>query len=217
MKLELLHISKQYGKKTAVEDMSLVLTNGVWRISGNSKCGKTTLLRLITGSVKPTEGKLFYNERNIFEDYSQYKAVLGYLPQHFKPDHLFTVKEYLNYISAYKGLSKKQTKRRTAEALGALRLWEVRDKKIARLSRGMRQRVGMAQAVLNKPKVLVLDEPSAYLDEREENLFYELAGEFLQDRIVIITERSSLDETRSRCEEVADWNLTMKNGKVGSI
>ena len=86
MKLELLHISKQYGKKKAVEDMSLVLTNGVWRISGNSKCGKTTLLRLITGSVKPTEGKLFYNERNIFEDYSQYKAVLGYLPQHFKPD-----------------------------------------------------------------------------------------------------------------------------------
>ena len=83
MKLELLHISKQYGKKKAVEDMSLVLTNGVWRISGNSKCGKTTLLRLITGSVKPTEGKLFYNERNIFEDYSQYKAVLGYLPQHF--------------------------------------------------------------------------------------------------------------------------------------
>lgn len=112
---------------------------------------------------------------------------------------------------------KKQTKRRTAEALGALRLWEVRDKKIARLSRGMRQRVGMAQAVLNKPKVLVLDEPSAYLDEREENLFYELAGEFFQNRIVIITERSSLDETRSRCEEVADWNLTMKNGKVGSI
>lgn len=81
----------------------------------------------------------------------------------------------------------------------------------------MRQRVGMAQAVLNKPKVLVLDEPSAYLDEREENLFYELAGEFFQNRIVIITERSSLDETRSRCEEVADWNLTMKNGKVGSI
>ena len=207
MKLELLHISKQYGKKTAVEDMSLVLTNGVWRISGNSKCGKTTLLRLITGSVKPTEGKIFYNERNIFEDYTQYKAVLGYLPQHFEPDHVFTVKEYLNYISAYKGLSKKQTKRRTA----------VRDKKIARLSRGMRQRVGMAQAVLNKPKVLVLDEPSAYLDEREENLFYELAGEFFQNRIVIITERSSLDETRSRCEEVADWNLTMKNGKVGSI
>ena len=180
-------------------------------------CGKTTLLRLITGSVKPTEGKIFYNERNIFEDYTQYKAVLGYLPQHFELDHVFTVKEYLNYISAYKGLSKKQTKRRTAEALGALRLWEVRDKKIVRLSRGMRQRVGMAQAVLNKPKVLVLDEPSAYLDEREENLFYELAGEFLQDRIVIITERSSLDETRSRCEEVADWNLTMKNGKVGSI
>ena len=105
MKLELLHISKQYGKKTAVEDMSLVLTNGVWRISGNSKCGKTTLLRLITGSVKPTEGKIFYNERNIFEDYTQYKAVLGYLPQHFELDHVFTVKEYLNYISAYKGLS----------------------------------------------------------------------------------------------------------------
>ena len=153
----------------------------------------------------------------MFEDYSQYKAVLGYLPQHFEPDHVFTVKEYLNYISAYKGLSKKQTKRRTAEALGALRLWEVRDKKIARLSKGMRQRVGMAQAVLNRPEVLVLDEPSAYLDEREENLFYELAGEFFQDRIVIITERSSLDEARSRCEEVADWNLTMKSGKVGSI
>ena len=140
MKLELLHISKQYGKKTAVEDMSLVLTNGVWRISGNSKCGKTTLLRLITGSVKPTEGKIFYNERNIFEDYTQYKAVLGYLPQHFELDHVFTVKEYLNYISAYKGLSKKQTKRRTAEALGALRLWEVRRSEERRVGKECRSR-----------------------------------------------------------------------------
>ena len=217
MKLELLHISKQYGKKTAMEDTSFVLTNGVWRISGNSKCGKTTLLRILTGSVKPTEGKIFYNEKNIFEAYPQYKAVLGYLPQHFEPDRVFTVREYLNYISAYKGLSKKQTKRRTAEALGALRLWEVRDKKIARLSKGMRQRVGMAQAVLNRPGVLVLDEPSADLDEREKSLFYELAGKFFKDCIVIIAERSSLDEADSRLGELADWNLTMKNGKIGSI
>ena len=135
-------------------------------------------------------------------------------PEHAPIDWIITFSPNAFFLLA---APEKQTKRRTAEALGALRLWEVRDKKIVRLSRGMRQRVGMAQAVLNKPKVLVLDEPSAYLDEREENLFYELAGEFLQDRIVIITERSSLDETRSRCEEVADWNLTMKNGKVGSI
>lgn len=217
MKLELSNLSKQYGKKTALQNTSVVFTEGIWRISGNAKCGKTTLLRLLTGSVKPTEGKIFYNERTIFEDYSQYKAILGYLPQHFEPDRVFTVKEYLNYISAYKGLSKKQTKRRVAQTLGALRLWEVRDKKIARLSKGMRQRVGMAQAVLNRPKVLVLDEPSAYLDEREKSLFYELAGEFFQDCIVIIAERNSLDETDSRLWELADWNLTMKNGKVGSI
>ncbi len=112
--------------------MSLVFDKRrVEKFPGILNVEKTTLLRLITGSVKADRGKkFFYNERNIFEDYTQYKAVLGYLPQHFELDHVFTVKEYLNYISAYKGLSKKkQTKRRTAEALGALRLWEVRDKK----------------------------------------------------------------------------------------
>lgn len=215
MKLELSHVSKQYGQKKAVDDVSLVMTSGIWTISGMRKCGKTTLLRLITGQIKPTEGKILYNERNILQHYGQYKEILGYLPQKFEPATGFTVKEYLNYIAAYKGLSKEKARKAVAQTLGALRLWEVRDKKIERLSLGMRQRVGVAQAVLNWPEVLVLDEPSAYLDERETRLFYELISVFLKESIVIIAEKQ--DKKQECLSEIADWNLTIKNGKVGSI
>ena len=164
MELTIDQISKKYKDKTAVSQVSLKLTPGVWGLLGANGAGKTTLMRMVAGILKPTEGKVLYDGISIQVLREKYRDIFGYLPQEFGFYPEFTVQDYLEYMAVLKGLTKKEGKRRIEELLEKMTLLDVRKKKIVKLSGGMKRRVGIAQALLNEPEVLVLDEPTSGLD-----------------------------------------------------
>ena len=165
MKLKIDHISKRFKDKKAVDDVSLELTPGVWGLLGANGAGKTTLMRMIAGIMRPTSGQVMYDGVSIQTLGAQYRDVFGFLPQDFGFHPEFTVKDYLAYVAALKGLPARQGWRRIHELLERVSLLDVYNKKISKLSGGMRRRVGIAQALLNDPEVLILDEPTGGLDD----------------------------------------------------
>lgn len=187
MELQLDHVTKQFGDKRAVDDISLSITSGVWGLLGANGAGKTTLMRIIAGIMNPTSGEVLYEGVPVRTLGGQYREIFGYLPQEFGFCRNFTVTDYLEYVAALKGLSRQQSQRRISELLEQVSLGQVRRKKIARLSGGMKRRVGIAQALLNDPQVLVLDEPTGGLDPGERVRFRNLLSEFAQGRIVLIS------------------------------
>lgn len=209
MELSIIHISKQFKDKKAVDDVSLCLTPGVWGLLGANGAGKTTLMRMIAGIMEPTDGKIEYDGIPIRVLGEKYRDIFGYLPQEFGFYPEFTVKDYLEYIATLKGLSKKDTKVKLSGLLEQLSLENLQNKKIRKLSGGMRRRVGIAQALLNDPKVLILDEPTAGLDPGERIRFRNLLSEFAHDRIVLISTHIVSD-----VEYIATQNAVMKEGKL---
>ncbi|MDE7333231.1 MAG: ABC transporter ATP-binding protein [Lachnospiraceae bacterium] len=209
MELFIEHISKQFKDLTAVSDISLHITPGVWGLLGANGAGKTTLMRMIAGIMKPDSGRILYDGIPINEMKESYRDVFGYLPQEFGFYPEFTVKDYLEYISVLKGLSEKSSKRKIDELLEQLTLSHVRNKKISKLSGGMKRRVGIAQALLNEPEILVLDEPTSGLDPGERVRFRNLLSEFAHDRIVLISTHIVSD-----VEYIATQNAVMKGGKL---
>ncbi|MDE7275609.1 MAG: ATP-binding cassette domain-containing protein, partial [Lachnospiraceae bacterium] len=191
MEIVLEHISKNFkdrnNVKKAVEDVSLRFTSGVWGLLGANGAGKTTLMRMICGIMKPSEGRICYDGVEIGQLGDAYRSIIGYLPQEFGFYPEFTVQQYLEYISAMKGMSDKQARRKIDELLVRLSLEDVRKKKIIKLSGGMKRRVGIGQALLNDPEFLVLDEPTSGLDPGERVRFRNLLSEFAHDRIVLIS------------------------------
>ena len=167
MELKIEHLSKQFKDKTAVNDISTILTPGVYGLLGANGAGKTTLMRMICGVLKPTSGSIRLDGKTIEELGESYYAHLGYMPQDFGfyPD--FTAREFMLYMAAVKGLDKKEAKNLTEELLELVNLHDVADKKIKSFSGGMKQRLGIAQAELNAPDILILDEPTAGLDPKE--------------------------------------------------
>ena len=149
MELTIDQISKKYKDKTAVSQVSLKLTPGVWGLLGANGAGKTTLMRMVAGILKPTEGKVLYDGISIQVLREKYRDIFGYLPQEFGFYPEFTVQDYLEYMAVLKGLTKKEGKRRIEELLEKMTLLDVRKKKIVKLSGGMKRRVGIAQALLN--------------------------------------------------------------------
>lgn len=209
MELYIKHISKQYKDLTAVDDVSLRITPGVWGLLGANGAGKTTLMRMIAGIMKPTSGKILYDGIPITELKESYRDIFGYLPQEFGFYPEFTVKDYLEYVSVLKGLTPAGSKRKIKELLEQLTLSHVKNKKIAKLSGGMKRRVGIAQALLNEPEVLILDEPTSGLDPGERVRFRNLLSEFAHDRIVLISTHIVSD-----VEYIATQNAVMKGGKL---
>lgn len=209
MELYLEHITKQFKDMTAVDDVSLRITPGVWGLLGANGAGKTTLMRMIAGIMKPDAGKIFYDGVPISELKESYRDIFGYLPQEFGFYPEFTVKDYLEYVAVLKGLTKKQTRRKIDELLERLSLSHVRNKKIAKLSGGMKRRVGIAQALLNEPEVLILDEPTSGLDPGERVRFRNQLSEFAHDRIVLISTHIVSD-----VEYIATQNAVMKEGAL---
>lgn len=209
MELYIENISKQFKDITAVDDVSLHITPGVWGLLGANGAGKTTLMRMIAGIMKPSAGKILYDGIPISHLKEKYRDVFGYLPQEFGFYPEFTVKDYLEYVSVLKGLNTKESKRKINELMEQLTLSHVRNKKIAKLSGGMKRRVGIAQALLNDPEVLILDEPTSGLDPGERVRFRNLLSEFAHDRIVLISTHIVPD-----VEYIATQNAVMKDGRL---
>ncbi|MCI7304262.1 ABC transporter ATP-binding protein [Ihubacter massiliensis] len=212
MKLEIRNLKKTYKDKTAVNGVTLEITPGVWGLLGANGAGKTTLMRMIAGILTPTEGEILYDGVKIKDLGGAYRDIFGYLPQNFGFYPEFRVKDYLEYMAALKGLSKKDTARKIDELMDKLTLREIRNKQIRKLSGGMQRRVGIAQALLNEPEVLILDEPTSGLDPGERIRFRNLLSEFAKDRIVVISTHIVPD-----VEYIATCNALMKNGKIIDI
>ena len=209
MQLELKNLTRQFGAKVAVDHLNLRLTNGVYGLLGANGAGKTTLMRLLCDLLAPSEGHIYVNEREIHFMGEQYRKLLGYLPQHFEYYPNFTAWDFLLYVAALKGLEEKTARRKAAELLEAVDLKKEIRKKIKTYSGGMKQRLGIAQAMLNDPRILILDEPTAGLDPKERVRFRNLISAFSKDRIVLLSTHIVSD-----VEYIAEKMIMMKNGKV---
>ena len=207
MELEIDRLTKQYKNKIAVDRFSINLKPGVYGLLGANGAGKTTLMRMICDIQKPTSGQIKYNGKDIKKLGEDYRAVLGYLPQDFGYYPDFTAYDFLMYIASLKGISKEKAEIRTNELLQIVNLENERKQKIKTFSGGMKQRLGIAQAMLNNPKILILDEPTAGLDPKERVKFRNLISSFSQDKIVILSTHIVSD-----IEFIADRIIVMKKG-----
>ena len=185
MELAIDRLTKQYQNKIAVDRISLRLNTGIYGLLGANGAGKTTLMRMICGILKPTSGTITFDGIDVSEE--SYRAILGYLPQDFGYYPEFTGEDFLLYMAALKGVRKPQAKRKAVELLELVSLCDVAKKKIKTYSGGMKQRLGIAQALLNQPKVLVLDEPTAGLDPKERVRFRDLIKGLGKDSIVLLS------------------------------
>ena len=209
MKLEIRNLTKQYGKKVAVNRLNLSLTKGVYGLLGANGAGKTTLMRLICGIQAPTSGKITLNDREMEVLGENDRKYLGYLPQQFPYYPDFSAMDYLLYIAALKDLDEKKAKEKSKELLETVGLTKNGRQKIRTFSGGMKQRLGIAQAMLNDPYILVLDEPTAGLDPKERVRFRNLISAFSKERIVILSTHIVSD-----VEFIAEKIIMMKSGSI---
>ena len=207
MELKLTEVTKKYGGFTAVDNISLTMTGGVYGLLGVNGAGKTTLMRMLCTLLKPTSGSITCDGRNIFAMDASYRGLLGYLPQDFGfyPD--FTVRDYLRYIASIKGLRPAVAAKRTEELIRKVGLVKAADKKMKKLSGGMKRRAGIAQAMLNDPKILILDEPTSGLDPNERIRFRNLISELSEERMVLLSTHIVPD-----VEYIANEIWLMKDG-----
>ena len=215
MKLELDGLTKEFGDFTAVNHINLTMTNGVYGLLGVNGAGKTTLMRMLCTLLKPTSGTICCNGKDIFSMDSEYRKLLGYLPQDFGFYPEFTVEDYLLYIAALKGIRPVVAKKRVKELIAKVGLSKAAHKKMKKLSGGMKRRAGIAQAMLNNPKILILDEPTAGLDPNERIRFRNLISELSEDRLVLLSTHIVSD-----IEYIANEIWLMKDGEIlhkGSI
>uniref|UniRef100_UPI004056413A ABC transporter ATP-binding protein n=1 Tax=Agathobacter sp. TaxID=2021311 RepID=UPI004056413A len=207
MELTIDRVSKQYKNKIAVDRISLKLGKGIYGLLGANGAGKTTLMRMLCGILTPTSGTITYDGIDVSEE--AYRAILGYLPQDFGYYPDFSGKDFLLYMAALKGLGKTYAKKRVEELLVLVSLEDVAKKKIKTYSGGMKQRLGIAQALLNNPQILILDEPTAGLDPKERVRFRNLIADLGKENIVVLSTHIVSDIDR-----IADRILMMNDGKL---
>ncbi len=209
MELTLHELEKSFKEITAVDHVSYTMNHGVYGLLGVNGAGKTTLMRMLCTLIKPTTGAITLDGKDIFALDKDYKQKLGYLPQDFGfyPD--FTVNDYMLYIASIKGLRPTTARKRTRTLLNQVGLTRQGTKKMKTLSGGMLRRVGIAQAMLNNPEILILDEPTAGLDPNERIRFRNLISELAEDRLVLLSTHIVSD-----IEFIANEIMLMKEGKL---
>ena len=207
MKLSVDRVSKQYKNKLAVDRVTFDLSEGVTGLLGANGAGKTTLMRMMTGILSPSGGEISADGVPVQSE--EYLALLGYLPQDFGYYPEFSAKEFVQYIAALKGIEKKKAKEKTDALLDLVGLSDVAGKKIKTFSGGMKQRVGIAQALVNDPKILILDEPTAGLDPKERVRFRNLIADIGKDTIILFSTHIVSD-----IEHIASNVLMMREGKL---
>ncbi len=209
MELTLDRLTREFGPKIAVDRVSATLAPGVYGLLGANGAGKTTLMRMVCGVLRPTSGEVRYDGSPVARMGDEYRALLGYLPQDFGYYPEFTALDFMEYMAALKGLGRRDARDRSLALLERVGLAGEERRRIRTFSGGMRQRLGIAQAVLNDPEVLVLDEPTAGLDPKERVRFRNLIAGFARDKIVLLSTHIVSD-----VEHIADEILVMRAGSV---
>ena len=201
MKLQMVNVTRKFGDFRAVENLNLTIENGVYGLLGVNGAGKTTLMRMICTLLPPTSGRILCDGKDIFKMDGEYRNLLGYLPQEFG--------FYPDFIASLKGIRPMVAGKRVKELLAQVGLTKSANKKMRKLSGGMKRRAGIAQAMLNNPKILILDEPTAGLDPTERVRFRNLISELSEDRIVILSTHIVSD-----VEYIANEIWLMKDGQI---
>ena len=207
MELTADRITKQYKNKIAVDRMSFTLTRGVTGLLGANGAGKTTLMRILCGILIPDSGTVTCDGMDV--ETEEYREMLGYLPQEFGYYPEFSGRDFLLYMSAVKGMRKKEALKKTEELIELVGLKDAGRKKVRTYSGGMKQRLGIAQALLNDPQILIMDEPTAGLDPQERIRFRNLIADIGIDRIVLLSTHIVSD-----LEHIADKLMIMKEGRL---
>lgn len=207
MELKLENVNKKFSNVTVIDNISCTLEKGVYGLLGKNGAGKTTLMRMLCTLLLPSEGIITWNGEDIFKLAESYRDKLGYLPQNYGYYQDLSIWDYMMYIASIKGIRSNIAQKRTSQLLEQVGLWDCRKRKMKNLSGGMVRRVGIAQAMLNDPKVLILDEPTVGLDPSERIRFRNLISELSQDRIVLLSTHIVSD-----VEFIANKIIFMKEG-----
>ena len=209
MKLTINSLNKNFGKKTVLNNINLELTEGVYGILGANGSGKSTLMKIIATVLNPTSGQIRFNNKEISVIGSEYRSSLGYLPQNVPFYKDFTAEYFLTYIAYLNGIDKKDIKEKVSEILDSVGLGNHKKEKIKSFSGGMKQRIGIAQTLINDPKILIVDEPTAGLDPKERIRFRNLLSSISANRIVLLSTHIVSD-----IDFIAKEIIIIKKGKI---
>lgn len=209
MELLVENLTKEFKEIRAVDGIDCRMEKGVYGLLGVNGAGKTTFMRMLCTLLRPTGGKILYNGQDIFEMGAKYRGKLGYLPQEFGYYPDFSVKDYLLYIASIKGINKAVARKKVNVLIQKVGLSKVQNRKMKKLSGGMKRRAGIAQAMLNDPEILILDEPTAGLDPSERIRFRNLVSELASQRLVVLSTHIVPD-----VEYIANQILLMKDGAL---
>ncbi len=209
MSLEIKNLSRRYGQRWALKDVSLTCEQGLVGLVGPNGAGKTTLMRIIATLLPATSGTVQWSGHDARTDGQAIRRVLGYLPQHFGVYPEFTGRQFLRYLGAMKGLTRGAARHRADEVLELVNLQQEADRRLGTFSGGMLQRIGIAQALLNDPEILVVDEPTVGLDPAERVRFRTMLAGLTSGRLVILSTHIVSD-----IEAVAGRLVILRDGEV---